>query len=43
MLERYWQESHLVSADKAMHRFSDGRIPEALIPECNQSINLAIW
>ena len=36
MLERYWQESQLVSAGQAVHRFSEGRIPEALVPECEQ-------
>ena len=40
MLERYWQESRLVSADQPVHRFSQGRIPEALVPECEQLATL---
>ncbi|NMM05677.1 ATP-dependent DNA helicase DinG [Polaromonas sp.] len=36
MLESYWREAQLVTADKAVHRFPHGRIPEALIPECEQ-------
>ena len=39
-LERYWQEARLVSADKAVHRFPQGKIPEALIPECAELATL---
>ncbi|MEO7233422.1 MAG: hypothetical protein ABIW96_12240, partial [Polaromonas sp.] len=38
ILERYWMEAGLVSAEQAVHRFSAGRIPEALIPECQQLV-----
>ena len=40
MLESYWREAQLLSADKAVHRFSHGQIPEALIPECEQLATL---
>lgn len=40
MLERYWQDAHLVSADQPVHRFSEGRIPEDLVPECEQLVKL---
>lgn len=40
LLENYWREARLVSAEKAVHRFSHGRIPEALIPECEQLATL---
>jgi len=40
LLERYWQESHLVSAEQSVHRFSEGRIPEDLVPECGQFVKL---
>ncbi|WP_177218966.1 ATP-dependent DNA helicase DinG [Polaromonas sp. OV174] len=40
LLERYWIEGQLVSADKAVHRFAQGRIPEDLIPECEQLASL---
>ena len=40
IFESYWIESHLVSADKPVHRFTQGRIPEALIPECEQLATL---
>ena len=40
MLERYWQESHLVSADQPVHRFSEGRIPEHWVTECEQLVRL---
>ncbi|MEJ8851844.1 hypothetical protein [Variovorax rhizosphaerae] len=36
LLEGYWSDNHLVSVDKTVHRFREGRIPEALIPECEQ-------
>ncbi len=39
-LENYWTEARLVSADKAVHRFTQGRIPETLIPECEQLATL---
>ncbi|WP_349282428.1 ATP-dependent DNA helicase DinG [Polaromonas hydrogenivorans] len=34
MLECYWQDAQLVSANQPVHRFAQGRIPEALVPEC---------
>lgn len=40
LLESYWTGSQLVSADKAVHRFTQGRIPDALIPECEQLVSL---
>ena len=40
LLERYWTEARLVSADKAVHRFTQGRIPDALIPECEEFASL---
>lgn len=40
MLEHYWQDSQLVSADHPVHRFSEGRIPEDLVPECEQIVKL---
>ena len=40
LLERYWTEARLVSADKDVHRFTHGRIPEDLIPECEQLATL---
>ena len=40
VLERYWIEAKLVSAEKNVHRFTHGQIPEALIPECEQLANL---
>ena len=40
MLERYWQEAHLFSADQPVHRFSEGRIPRELVSECEQLVNL---
>jgi ATP-dependent DNA helicase DinG len=40
LLERYWQEAHLVSADQPVHRFSEGRIPEGWVPECEQLAKL---
>jgi ATP-dependent DNA helicase DinG len=40
MLERYWQDSHLVSADQPVHRFSEGQIPADLVPECEQIVKL---
>ena len=36
LLESYWQEHRLVSGDTAVYRFSQGRIPDDLIPECEQ-------
>ena len=32
--------THLVSADLPVHRFSEGRIPEDLVPECEQLVKL---
>lgn len=40
LIENYWIEARLVSADKAVHRFAQGRIPEDLIPECEQLATL---
>jgi ATP-dependent DNA helicase DinG len=40
ILESYWLQARLVSADNAVHRFPQGRIPEALIPECAQLATL---
>lgn len=40
IFESYWLQAHLVSADKAVHRFPQGRIPESLIPECEQLATL---
>lgn len=40
LLEGYWSEARLVSAEKAVHRFPHGQIPEALIPECEQLATL---
>ncbi|MEP6964489.1 MAG: helicase C-terminal domain-containing protein, partial [Polaromonas sp.] len=40
MLEGYWSEARLVSAEKTVHRFAHGQIPEALIPECEQLATL---
>lgn len=40
IFENYWTEAQLVSADKAVHRFTQGRIPEALIAECEQLASL---
>jgi ATP-dependent DNA helicase DinG len=36
ILEDWWIRNHLVSADKPVHRFAQGQVPEALIPECEQ-------
>jgi len=36
ILETYWTQSQLVGADKPVHRFVQGRIPEDLIPECER-------
>jgi len=36
ILESYWTQAQWVSADKPVHRFAQGQIPEALIPECEQ-------
>jgi ATP-dependent DNA helicase DinG len=40
IFENYWIDAQLVSADKAVHRFTQGQIPEALIPECGQLVTL---
>ena len=40
MLERYWQDAQLVSAGQPVHRFAQGRIPQALAPECEQLATL---
>ena len=36
VLEDYWTQNQLVSADQPTHRFAHGRIPEALVAECEQ-------
>jgi ATP-dependent DNA helicase DinG len=36
LLESYWLEARLVSAEHPVHRFTQGQIPAALIPECAQ-------
>ena len=36
MLEIYWQDADMVSQDKPTHRFTQGQIPDDLIPECEQ-------
>jgi len=36
LLESCCNQAQWVSADKPVHRFAAGRIPEALIPECEQ-------
>ncbi len=36
LFEDYWTQAQLVSADKPVHRFTEGQIPVALIPECEQ-------
>lgn len=40
ILETYWTQNQLVGADKPVHRFVHGRIPEDLIPECEQLATL---
>ncbi|OGB01361.1 MAG: hypothetical protein A3E79_12075 [Burkholderiales bacterium RIFCSPHIGHO2_12_FULL_61_11] len=40
IFENYWTEANLVSADKAVYRFTQGRIPDALIAECEQLASL---
>ena len=40
LLERYWQDAQLVSAGQPVHRFAQGRIPEALVPECQELATL---
>lgn len=36
LLQTHWAEAGLVSADKPLHRFAQGRIPAGLVPECEQ-------
>lgn len=36
ILESYWTQAQWVSADKRVHRFAQGRIPDALVAECEQ-------
>ena len=36
ILESYGAQAQLVSADQTVHRFSQGRIPAELVPECEQ-------
>ncbi len=38
LLEGHWMQSDLISADKPVHRFTHGRIPDALISECAQLV-----
>ena len=40
LFEDYWLQNQLVSTDKTVHRFAQGQIPEALIPECEQLATL---
>lgn len=40
LIESYWIDARLVGPDKDVHRFAQGRIPEALIPECEQLATL---
>lgn len=40
LLEAWWMDAHLISADKAVHRFIQGQIPEPLIPECQELATL---
>ncbi len=40
VFEDYWTQAELVSADKPVHRFSQGQIPPALIPECEQMVSI---
>jgi ATP-dependent DNA helicase DinG len=35
-LESYGTQAQWVSADRPVHRFAQGRIPDALVPECEQ-------
>ena len=34
LLEQYWQQAALVGADKAVHRFAQGQIPEDVAAQC---------
>ncbi|MDM0116798.1 ATP-dependent DNA helicase DinG [Variovorax sp. J22R133] len=36
ILESWWTRNKLVGAEKPVHRFVEGRIPEELVPECEQ-------
>ncbi len=40
IFEDYWRQGHLVSADKPVYRFPQGKIAQALIPECEQLATL---
>jgi len=40
LFEDYWLQNQLVSSEKTVHRFAQGQIPEALIPECEQLATL---
>jgi len=40
LLERYCSEAQFVGADKAVHRFPEGRIPDDLVTECEQLASL---
>ena len=40
ILESYEAQAQLVSADKTVHRFSQGRLPAELVPECGQLATL---
>ena len=40
LLARYWQDSGLLGAEQTQHRFSHGRIPDDLVPECEQLARL---
>lgn len=36
LLESWWTQAGLLSAEQPLHRFAQGRIPDALVPECEQ-------
>jgi ATP-dependent DNA helicase DinG len=40
IFEQYWTQSRLVSEDTPVHRFANGRIPDALVSECEQLATL---
>lgn len=40
LLESYWRDAALVSAEQAVHRFAAGQIPDVLIPECQELATL---
>jgi ATP-dependent DNA helicase DinG len=40
LFEEWWTQSGLLGPEQAVHRFAQGQIPEALIPECEQLAKL---